>query len=107
MVLCVANPTGPSVNIWNFDFILVACEQELGDRKSVSLSNSLLNAPIREGISGGPKMLPLTQIYCQNYHRVPEEPTVETYSRKDKYIRLNDLGNWTNGILCWTVDSLC
>lgn len=107
MVLCVANPAGLSVNIWYFDFILVRCEQELGDRKICILNSSLMNVFIQEGISGDPPVLPLRQIFCQNYHQVPEGPTMETCTRIEKYINLNDLGDWTNDVLCWTVEALC
>jgi hypothetical protein len=73
----------------------------------MSFNSSLMNVSVWEGISGGSPSIAPTQIYCQNYHQVPEEPTMGTYSRIDKYVSFNDLGNWTNGIFCWTVEALC
>lgn len=85
MVLCVASLAGPLLHpsgMW----------KELGIRTSVSLNRSLA-VSIWEEIGGDPKVLSPAQIYCQNFHQVLEEPTVETYTRRDKHIGFSDLGN--------------
>lgn len=66
-----------------------------------------MNVSIWEELRGDPQLLPPAQIYCKIGHQVVEVPTIETYTRKDKYISLSDLDNGTNDLFYWMVEAFC